>query len=150
MVIRKADREDSSILDNMLTELIKDEMKYNNNINPDFVVNNFYENYIDDDNRSIYVALEDDIIVGYIYGYIIDTDNSDKYKTSKLDALYVLKEYRNRMIASSLIHAFKNWCTTKEIKEIQVNVLTDNIIAKNLYKKHSFKTKSETMVLNID
>ena len=53
MEVRKIKKEEASIVDNLLTLLIRDEKQYDDNIDINFKVTNFYQNYIDDsDYRS--------------------------------------------------------------------------------------------------
>ena len=62
-----------------------------------------------------------------------------------LDALYIDTEHRNKGIANALIEQFKNWTAENNINQIDVNVCSQNIKAKNLYTKHNFITTKETM-----
>lgn len=149
MKIRKANYDDVKVLNNFLTLLIKDEKQYDPGINEDFVVTNMYENYIDDLEKLIIVAEENNQIVGYLYGIIKSTDETYKYKIAKLDALYVLTDYRNRKIATSLIEYFKKWAISRNVDKIEVNVWSNNIKAKKLYEKANFKTTSETLTMNL-
>ena len=105
-----------------------------------------YENYIYDLNRLILVAEENNNIVGYIYGYIASDEVSKR--TAILDALYIENEYRKKGIADKLINYFKQWVSDNNIDIIDVNVCSNNIKAKNLYKKHNFNTIKETMRLD--
>ncbi len=147
MKIRKAEMRDVNKLNSLLTVLIRDEKQYDDTINENFTVSNMYENYIYDLNRLILVAEEDNNIVGYIYGYI--TNDEVSKRTSVLDALYVESKYRNKGIADKLINYFKKWVSDNNIDIIDVNVCSNNIKAKNLYKKHNFKIIKETMRLDI-
>jgi len=149
MIIRKAVMDDASILNNYLTLLIQDERKYDANINENFVVNSMYEHYIDDDNCILSVAEDNNIIVGYLYGYIVNDDVTYKIKVAKLDALYVDENYRVKDVASNLIDEFKIWCQNNDVKSIEVNVLSDNVKAKKLYEKHNFKVCKEILTLDI-
>lgn len=149
MKIRKANYDDVKVLNNFLTLLIKDEKQYDPGINEDFVVTNMYENYINDLEKLIIVAEENNRIVGYLYGIIKSTDETYKYKIAKLDALYVSLDYRNRKIATSLIEYFKKWAISKNVDKLEVNVWSNNIKAKNLYEKANFKTTSETLTMNL-
>ena len=149
MIIRKANYNDVKTLNNFLTLLIRDEKQYDSGINENFVVTNMYENYIEDSNKLIIVALENDNIVGYLYGIINSSDDTYKYIIAKLDALYVCDNYRNKGIATSLIEHFKKWAISKNAKKIEVNVWSNNIKAKRLYEKNDFKTTSETLTIDI-
>lgn len=148
MIIRKAVKEDAQTLDYLLTLLIQDEQKYDDNIDENFTVQHFYENYIDDFHKYIIVAEEENKIIGYLYGYQ-KKDESLHNKVAVLDALYVEEKYRKKGVASSFISSFKTWCLENSIQEIEVNVLSQNLKAKNLYSKHNFVTKKETMYTNI-
>lgn len=148
MIIRKADYNDVKILNNFLTLLIRDEKQYDLGIDENFIVTNMYENYIDDSSKLIIVAEEDHQIVGYLYGIIKPIDDTYKYITAKLDALYVDSNYRNRGIATSLIEYFKKWAVSKNVHKIEVNVWCNNIKAKRLYEKAHFKTTSETLSID--
>ena len=145
MEIRKAKLEEAKEVDNLLTLLIRDEKQQDDSINLDFKVTNFYQNYIDDIDKNIIVALENNKIVGYLFGYI-KTDQSVTKKIAVLDALYVLENYRNQKIADKLIIDFKNWVFKNDISNIEVNVCSNNIIAKKLYKKHHFIPFKETLI----
>ena len=80
--IRKATLNDVSTLNNFLTLLIRDEKKYDSNINELCVVKDFYENIISNDSNIILVAVANDKIVGYLFGYIANMGDSyiDKIK----------------------------------------------------------------------
>ena len=148
MKIRKSEMSDVNKLNSLLTLLIRDEKQYDDTIDENFTVTNMYENYIYDLNRLILVAEDDNNnIIGYIYGYI--TNDEVSKRTAVLDALYVESEYRNKGIADKLINYFKKWVSDNNIDIIDVNVCSNNIKAKNLYKKHNFKTIKETMRLDI-
>ena len=144
IIIRKATKEETNIADNFLTKLIRDEKKYDDNINENIVINNYYENYIDKDNTCLLFALIDNKIVGYIYGFVKNDGDTVINKVALLDALYVDIEYRKLGVATTLINEFKNW--SKDIaNSIEVNVCYQNESAVKLYKKHNFIETKMTM-----
>lgn len=148
MIIRKAVYDDVKILNKFLTLLINDERQYDLGIDENFIVTNMYENYIEDVNKLIIVAEENNEIVGYLYGIIKPKDDTYKYIIAKLDALYIAINYRNKGIATSLIEHFKKWAVAKNANKIEVNVWSNNIKAKRLYEKNNFKTTSETLTID--
>ncbi len=150
MKIRIAEPKDAERLNAFLTLLIRDEKQYDDGINENFVVTNMYENFIGDPKRIILVAEEDEKIIGYLYGFIIDSDEVETKKIAKLDALYVEENVRKKGIAESLINIFKDWVIDNNISKIEVNVCSDNYKAKSLYQKKGFKTTKETMSLEIN
>ncbi len=149
MIVRKANYDDVKILNTFLTLLIRDERQYDLGIDENFIVTNMYENYIEDSNKLIIVAEENNKIVGYLYGIIKPNDDTYKYIIAKLDALYIDNNYRNKGIATSLIEYFKKWAISKNAHKIEVNVWSNNIKAKHLYEKNSFKKTSETLTINL-
>ena len=146
MVIRRANENDVPTLNNFLTLLIQDERQYDPGVDENFVVTNMYD-YIDDESKLILVALEENQIVGYLYGIIKPMDGTYKYKVAKLDALYVEEPYRNLGIASALIEQFKAWTIEQNARKVEVNVWSKNTKAKTLYEKANFKPGSETLIL---
>ena len=149
MTIRKANYDDVKTLNNFLTLLIRDESQYDLGIDKNFIVTNMYENYIEDSNKLLIVAEENDNVVGYLYGMIKPNDDTYKCVIAKLDALYIDINYRNKKIATSLIEYFKNWAISKKAHKIEVNVWSNNIKAKHLYEKNGFKTVSETLSIHL-
>lgn len=149
MKIRKATYDDVKTINHYLTLLIREERQYDSGINKYFIVTNMYENYIDDTSKIILVAEDNGYIAGYLYGYIIPPDITYKRTISQLDALYVVRNYRQQGVATALIEAFKKWSVSQKANSMEVKVWSDNIRAKSLYKQQSFETKKETMVIKL-
>lgn len=148
--IRKANINDSIKLNELLTKLIRDEKKYDNNINEEFIVNSFYENIIDKKNNYLLVGESSNKIVGYLYGYIIDDGDTVINRVAKINALYIEEEYRHLGIGSSLINEFKKIVQEENIKYIEVNVCNNNKEAISTYKNNNFnEIKAITMRLEI-
>ena len=123
------------VVNNLLNKLIKDEKKYDNNINYDYVVKEYYQNKIDD--SVIFVATKENEIVAYLFGYIVD---SPVYINKKaiLDALYVEETHRQKGIAKKMITIFEEWCKKKNIDIIELTVCSQNNNSYNLYKRNGF------------
>ncbi len=135
---RNAKIDDAKDLNWLLTLLLQDEKQYDDGLNEKFVVTNMYEHYIDDPNRFILVACDEDKIVGYIYSYIRNTSDLYEKKVAKLDALYVMSDYRHQGIANELVSSFKKWAFSKDVKQMEVSVCSANQEAKELYTKYGF------------
>ena len=133
--------------DILLTKLVQSERKYDKNIKESFVVTNNYVNLYNKDNNVLFVARENNLTVGFIYGYI-------KYKASdfvtkgvaQIDALYVLDNYRNKGIGKKLIDKFYEWCEEDNIKIIEISVFKNNTNAYNLYEKLGYEVTEYKMV----
>ena len=151
MIIVKVDNlNDARKCNELLTLLIENEAKYNENINKNYIVNNWFENLYNMENNVLYVAKENEEIVGYIYCKIITGENGLTNNLEALiDGLYVLEEYRKKGIATALINKAKQWCRNKNVKYIMINVLEDNKTALNLYSKLNFNDYEKTLRFNI-
>ena len=145
-IIKKATKSDATKLDELLTMLIQYERNYDDTINESFKVNNYYKNYLKQ-NEHVYIAVVNNNIIGFLDGFIIN-DNVSKTK-AKIKALYVIKEYRNKHVATSLINNFINVAKTYNCDNIEINVISDNEVAKSLYQKLKFKTFSESLRLKL-
>lgn len=144
MIFREARIEDSEELDSLLTKLIDDErVNYDNSLEPT-VVKDFYKNMLVHDDRFIYVCLDDERIVGYVYAII------EKCNHAKIDALYVENDYRNKKIASSLLNMTLQRLKSEHVETVEISVLSANEKAKYLYGKVGFVPFKETLKLNID
>ena len=141
--IKKYDQENASVCNDLLTKLINDETKYDENLKSNIIINNYYNKL--NENSVIYIAFINNKVVGYIYGFVTE-DILVKEKTAKLDALYVIEEYRGNKIASKLIEEYKNWCFSKEVKYIEVTAWNDNIDATKIYLKQAFIPKKITYI----
>ena len=147
-IIEKASFNDAKKANDLLTKLIVDEKKYDRNINEKCIVSSLYEKFYNDDNVCLLVAKTNENIIGYLYGYIEDNDSSVIRKVSKLDALFVLEDFRGHKVASKLL--FKKWSYEKGAKYVELTVCIGNKQAAGLYEKMLFKPKKIVMSSKID
>ena len=148
--IIRCNYEDAKKANNLLTKLIKDEKKYDENINEDCVVNSLYENFYDSEDICLLVAKSGETIFGYIYGYIQNNGDAKLEKVSILDALYVEENVRKNKIGDSLIEEFKKWSYSIGAKYIELKVCNKNKNAINLYTKKGFKETKIMMSLKLE
>jgi GNAT superfamily N-acetyltransferase len=130
--------EDALLANGFLTKLIQDEKQYDDNINDKITINNHYEQFYNQSEHCILLAMIDETVIGYLYGFII---NNEAYinKMAQLDAMYVDYEYRGKHVGPLLIEAFKRWCIDNGIQYIELKVCKDNKVAIELYKQNKFK-----------
>ena len=124
--------EDANKCDELLTKLILDERKYNDLIDDNIVIKNHFSKMLDDEDVILLAYYLDKLIVGYI---LIRKINEN---LCLLDGLYVLEEYRNQKIASSLLNEAIARCKKLNVKYIDINVMEKNELAKCIYKKLDF------------
>ena len=147
---RLAKEEDAKTLNWLLTLLVRDEKQYDDSIDETFVVTSMYEYYINDKTRFIMVALDDDKIVGYLYGFIKNPNDAYQERVAKLDALFVRAEYRHMGIAKHLITLFQEWVSDNDIKLMEVSVCSANTFAKKLYLELGFNPFKEILIGKIE
>jgi ribosomal protein S18 acetylase RimI-like enzyme len=132
MIKRILDSKDADICDKLLNKLIIDEAKYDDTIDKNFIVKDYFSNVIQSGENILLADIENDEIVGYLFlkkqndGYLID-------------GLYVETEYRNQGIAKSLIKEALAIAKENNALFIDINVMYENEIAKKLYKSFNFK-----------
>ena len=150
MIKKVETKEEALECNKLLTMLIREEKEYDSNTNDSFAVNNWFENLYFKDDYTLFIDIEDNKIVGYIYAKIRELDfTSVKNEEVLIDGLYVLEEYRNRKIATNLINKVKEWSISKKIDTISLNVMYKNEIAKKLYIKLGFECFSLTLKCKI-
>ena len=147
MIIKKVSSiEEAKECDKLLTLLIQDEKKYNENTKDDYIVDNWYPNLIYKNNKQLFIAVNDNEIVGYIYVKILTSNDSPEiYYEASISGIYVKESFRKQGIATKLINEAKKWCINKGVTYLKLNVLECNIAALNLYKKLGFNDFSRIL-----
>ena len=151
MIIKEVTQlEEVNKCNGFLKELVKDEKRYNDNIDDNAQINNYYENFYKSENNKLFIAKENENIIGYIFIKITNPkQNAEIYKEALIDALYVEKEYRNKGVATQLINKAKEFSKEKYAKKISINVIKDNENALNLYHKLGFEEFSFRLKQNL-
>ena len=115
-IIRKAKQVDAKAVNKLLTLLIRDEKKYDSNINENCIVKRLYEDIIPFESNIVLIAEYDNNIIGYLFGYIVNNGDAYLNKISKVEAVYVVKKYRKKGIATRLINEFKLWSLKNNVR----------------------------------
>ena len=147
-MIREADIKDANTLDKLLTLLVQDERKYDDTISSTFILIDYHKNYLKNKNNICYVYEDNNEIVAYIDGKIVN-DGAEVVDTFKINALYVLDDYRNKGIATNLIETIINDAKNRGITNFEIGVMSENYNAKKLYEKFGFVTYKEIQRLKI-
>ena len=144
MIIKEVEvLEEAKICNELLNKLVKDEKRFNDNIDDNTKINNYYENFLKSDNSKLFIAKDNDNIMGYIFIKITNPkQNAELYKESIIDALYVKEEYRNKGVATTLIKKAIEYSKQKDAKRISINVISNNEVALKLYYKLGFENFS--------
>lgn len=137
MKIREAWTADAAALDGLLTELIRYEHRYDENLNPGFAVTDNYGAMIGREDCRIWAAEEDGELCGYLCALVC---NFPVYVRPVviLDALYVREEHRRKGIATALMARAKDFAASIGAQSIELKVYSANDAAAGLYREHGF------------
>lgn len=136
MIIRVENIDDCKTCDNFLTLLIHDEKQYDETIDENFIVKDYFVNVIKNKDNILLLYKEDNNSIGYVFAKRVD-------EGYLLDGLYVLENFRNKGIARKLLNEIIEEISLKGEYKIFIKVLKENIIAYNLYKNLGFIIKEE-------
>ncbi len=145
MTIRDAQQPDTVFLDAMLTQLIRHEKRWDNNIDKNTVISDNYKNLIGQDECKLLVAEDNGEIIGYLCGFIIKQPMYCE-PIAILDALYVCEHHRRKGCATALIDRFKEIAIMAGAACVELKVFSDNP-AKDLYSSIGFEETKKYMRL---
>lgn len=105
------------------------------NIINDIANNIFNFDIIPTTYSKIIIFEEDNKVLGFLVYDLI-------YERCEIEYIAVIKEYRNKKIASKLLEYVINDCKINNVINISLEVNINNISAINLYKKYNFKIET--------
>ena len=135
MITKVNSIDECKICDNFLTLLIQDERKFDNTIDENFVVSNYFINMLNGQNILL-LYKKGNTPIGYIFAKKIN----DKYL---IEGLYIDINFRNKGIATKLIKEIIREIYLFGDYEIFINALKKNKVAVNLYKNNGFIVEQE-------
>ena len=150
MIIKKVDNINDTIECNkLLTKLVNSEKMYDINVKSDYTVNEYFENLYANKNNCLLIAKDNNnLAIGYAFCKITTSDDGPYINyIALIDGLYVNEEYRHQRIATRLIEQCKIWAIEAGASIIEINVMTENINAINLYENIGFKELEKKMRL---
>ena len=102
---------------------------------------------IQDEAKRIIVAVEENNIVGFIAGEIIDCflPFSKVTKVGYISAAYVSDEHRNKGIMKTLEKMIADFFKKHKLAYAELNVISNNLIGKNTWNKLGYSTLREQM-----
>ena len=146
-VIRDAVKEDAARVDELLTELIRYETRFDKNLNKEYTVISNYIKVIGLDGHKLLVVETEGKIVGFLYGFIYQIPGMFARPVALLDALYVLEEYRQNGCAGALFLQFKQFAHDNHANSIELKVISENLNALHFYEKLGFCESKKYMQL---
>ena len=146
---RKYQDQDKKIVQEYAIELCKYVAQFNP-LRRESPQADFAETYIEEMNQyiqkrqgAIYVATDDDLVVGFCSGYVKDRSKRDlleflSKKRGFIADLYVRPDYQNKGIGSSLLKQTEDYLKGIGYEVILIDLMSQNIKAHTLYNKLGF------------
>lgn len=148
--IRKAQLDDLKTLLEFEQGIIAAERPYDPTLNEDKIHYYDIEKMILTDDVEVVVAEIDTVIVGSGYARITTAKpylNHQSY--AYLGFMFTDPKYRGKGVNSKIIEALKNWCRSRDIDELRLDVYNDNPSAIKAYEKAGFKKHLINMRLGL-
>lgn len=100
------------------------------------------------DNSTIFVAVEKDVLVGYL---IVIGEKAIRKKHSAYLVIGILEKYRGKGIGTKLFEQLNAFADNHQIGRLELTVVTENTAAVSLYKKMGFEiegVKRKSLLVN--
>ena len=146
MIERVFDNKTAKECEKLLTKLIIDEKKYDNSIDDNVTISNYFINVIKDKKNILLCYKDNNIVKGFIFLKPVKNNDLEGYL---IDGLFVLEEFRRLGIASQLIKEAVSLTKKNNYKYIAMNVLYNNDVARKLYKSLGFNEFILNMKLDV-
>jgi ribosomal protein S18 acetylase RimI-like enzyme len=105
---------------------------------------------ITDENTHFIVAISNEELVGSGY---IKIENSNSYHKNPahgyIGFIYVKPSFRGKKISSLVLESLKNWAKEKDLKELRLDVYSNNYNAVKSYDSFGFKKSLVNMRIDI-
>lgn len=108
----------------------------------------YIDEIIEGQDRALFVAIMDSIVVGFAECYILKSSSFPVIKKREwvqLDGIAVRKEFQKNRIGSLLLKKVVEWAESRDINRIELKVYSFNRNAVEFYLKQGFKELSKTL-----
>ncbi len=127
--------EECLICNKLLESLIKFESKLDDQINENHKIENHYEKTLGKDDCVIFVAYDENSIVGYIMAYKQKRNLVMKDNIINITQIYIDEKYRKQNIGKRLMNEVEKWARDSfEIFVIELDCISNNVNAIQFYK----------------
>lgn len=139
-ITRPASLNDLTALAEFLQMLVNAERPFDITLQEGDLIYYDLKELIERDNSELLVLEIDGKLVGCGYAQIRPAKTYLTYKEyAHLGFMFVLPEYRGQGLNQQLIEGLKAWIKSKGVKEIRLEVYTENNAAVRAYEKAGFK-----------
>lgn len=150
VIIRKAALADTKKLLKLEQGLIESMRFFDQNLKDEKTSFYHFETLLIDNNVQLMVAEHKGELVGSGYARITASASYEKNDYfAYLGFMYVVAEHRGKGINKKILNALINWCKSKKITEIRLDVFQKNQAAIQAYEKIGFSQNSIKMTMEI-
>ena len=140
VITRPASLHDLPVLAEFLQLLVNAERPFDVTLQEGDLIYYDLKELIERDNSELLVLETDGMLVGCGYAQIRTAKTYLRYKEyAHLGFMFVLPEYRGRGLNQQLIEGLKTWVRLKGVREVRLEVYTENNAAVRAYEKVGFK-----------
>lgn len=151
IIVRKANLEDLPILLEFEQGVIKAERPFDPTIKEGNIVYYNIPDLISNPNSDIFVVEIENHIVASGYAKVKSDRHYLKHECQGyLGFMFVTDHHRGKQLNKLIIDALLEWCKSRNIFEIRLDVYPDNVSAIKAYEKIGFKRHMINMRLNIE
>lgn len=139
-ITRPATPDDLPVLNEFLQMLVNAERPFDVTLQEGNLIYYDLKELIEHDNSELLVLENEGKLVGCGYAQIRPAKSYLTYKEyAHLGFMFVLPEYRGRGLNQQLIAGLMAWAKSKGIREVRLEVYTENTPAVRAYEKVGFK-----------
>lgn len=139
-ITRPASLHDLPVLAEFLQMLVNAERPFDVTLQEGDLIYYDLKELIESDNSELLVLEMDGRLVGCGYAQIRPAKTYLRYKAyAHLGFMFVLPAYRGRGLNQQLIEGLMGWVKSKGVKEVRLEVYTENHAAVRAYEKAGFK-----------
>ena len=104
----------------------------------------------DKNEGKIFLALENDVVLGLICGNVVEYDEWDKFdyscpKTGEVIELVVSKDVRHGGVGGALLAHMEKYFKSIGCEYCHIDVFEPNTMAKTFYDKHNYTTRMRAL-----
>lgn len=118
--------------------------------NRKYLCKNWAKMVIRSRNETLFIALDNGKIVGYVLGVLEQRPPVFKIKkVGNIYNLFVLDKYRRQRIGKRLLQYILKWFKSKKVKYAKIDVDWKNELGKKVWEKYGFKKYNLSMMKKI-
>jgi|SRR6185503_11184460 len=151
IIVRKAELNDLDILLEFEQGIVNHERPFDNTLKEGEIHYYDLKGMILADNVEVLVAVAGNDIVAGGYARIEEAKDYQKYdRYAYLGFMYVQPGFRGQGVNNMVLDALKDWCRSRDVRELRLEVYTYNHQAIKAYEKAGFKPILTWMRLGLD